>query len=71
MSDGHHVASAIKTIAGKRLEYRESVENPPYLSKPTGQLVAPFEEGKTNEPFSTSVFGGVALLQLSILPEGG
>ena len=34
------VAKAIKAIDGKRLEYRESVENPPYLPKPTGQMDA-------------------------------
>src|SRR5437667_5331687 len=47
MDDGHRVAAAIKKIDGKRLEYRESVENPPYLPQPTGQMSAPFEE----EPF--------------------
>jgi hypothetical protein len=31
MNDGQRVAAAIKQIDGKRLEYRESVENPPYL----------------------------------------
>jgi transposase-like protein len=51
MNDGQRVAAAIKQIDGKRLEYRESVENPPYLPKPTGQMEAPFEENKTNEPF--------------------
>ena len=48
MSDGQRVAVAIKQIDGKRLEYRESVENPPYLvqsSAPTaGQMDAPFEQ---------------------------
>src|SRR6266542_2581213 len=47
MDDGHRVAAAIKKIDGKRREYRESVENPPYLPKETGQMIAPFEE----EPF--------------------
>ena len=42
MDDGQRVAQAIKKIDGKRLEYRESVENPPYLPKPTGQMKAPF-----------------------------
>ncbi len=45
MDDGQRVAHAIKTIDGKRLEYRESVENPPYLPKPNGeaqQMEAPF-----------------------------
>ncbi|HEV3275672.1 MAG TPA: IS1595 family transposase [Terriglobia bacterium] len=31
MNDGERVAEAIKKIEGKRLEYRESVDNPPYL----------------------------------------
>ncbi len=30
MDDGERVAAAIKQVDGKRLEYRESVENPPY-----------------------------------------
>jgi transposase-like protein len=48
MNDGQRVAAAIKQIDGKRLEYRESVENPPYLPKPIqetkleGQMEAPF-----------------------------
>ncbi len=47
MDDGQRVTRAIKAIDGKRLLYRESVENPPYLPKPTGQMAAKFEE----EPF--------------------
>jgi transposase-like protein len=31
MDDGQRVAKAIKQVDGKRLEYRESVDNPPYL----------------------------------------
>jgi hypothetical protein len=53
MNDGQRVASAIRTIAGKRLEYRESVENPPYLVPFTTapeQMDAEFKES-TNEPF--------------------
>ena len=48
MNDGQRVAAAIKQIDGKRLEYRESVENPPYLPKPVveagdaEQMEAPF-----------------------------
>lgn len=42
MDDGQRVTRAIKAIDGKRLQYRESVENPPYLPKPTGQMEAPF-----------------------------
>jgi transposase-like protein len=43
MDDGQRVAKAIKQIDGKRLEYRQSVENPPYLPKPQTQMEAPFE----------------------------
>jgi transposase-like protein len=47
MNDGQRVTAAIKQIDGKRLEYRESVENPPYAPKPTEetnaeQMKAPF-----------------------------
>jgi transposase-like protein len=49
MNDGERVACAIRQIDGKRLEYRESVENPPYLPKPVvatsvdaEQMDAPF-----------------------------
>jgi transposase-like protein len=31
MDDGQRVSAAIKQVDGKRLEYRESVDNPPYL----------------------------------------
>lgn len=31
VDDGERVARAIKVVEGKRLEYRESVDNPPYL----------------------------------------
>jgi len=53
MDDGQRVAAAIKTIHGKRLEYRESVENPPYLVPLTAkQIDAPFEQKETTkEPF--------------------
>jgi transposase-like protein len=47
MDDGQRVAQAIKAIDGKRLQYRESVENPPYLPQLSGQMEAKFEE----EPF--------------------
>jgi transposase-like protein len=30
-NDGERVSRAIKTVVGKRLQYRESVDNPPYL----------------------------------------
>lgn len=33
MDDGQRVSAAIKQIDGKRLEYRKSVDNPPYLVK--------------------------------------
>lgn len=42
MDDGQRVARAIKQIDGKRLEYRQSVDNPPYL-------VAPKQETQTEE----------------------
>lgn len=42
MDDGQRVTRAIKQIDGKRLEYRASVENPPYLPKPTAHMEAPF-----------------------------
>jgi transposase-like protein len=31
MDDGQRVSQAIKAVSGKRLQYRESVDNPPYL----------------------------------------
>ena len=30
IDDGQRVAAAIRQVDGKRLEYRESVDNPPY-----------------------------------------
>lgn len=46
MDDGQRVARAIRAVDGKRLEYRESVDNPPYAPA-GGQLTAPFEgEGR-------------------------
>lgn len=44
LDDGERVAKAIKAVDGKRLQYRESVENPPYLPQPTQQqqMEAPF-----------------------------
>ena len=41
MDDGKRVAAAIKKVEGKRLQYRESVDNPPYLSEAMGQLERP------------------------------
>lgn len=43
VDDGERVARAIKHVQGKRLEYRESVDNPPYLPQAMGQLPATFE----------------------------
>jgi transposase-like protein len=46
LDDGQRVARAIRKVDGKRLEYRESVENPPYLVKEwvwQVQPKAPFE----------------------------
>ena len=45
LDDGERVTRAIQAVAGKRLEYRESVDYPPYLAPPVGeQPSAPFEE---------------------------
>ncbi len=44
MSDGARLVKAIRQVEGKRLQYRESVDNPPYLPKLKGQANAPFEE---------------------------
>jgi transposase-like protein len=35
MDDGQRISQAIKAVVGKRLEYRQSVENPPYV--PAGE----------------------------------
>ena len=43
LDDGKRVAVAIRKVQGRRLEYRESVDNPPYLAEAMGQLDAPFE----------------------------
>jgi hypothetical protein len=43
LDDGERIAKAIRTVDGKRLEYRESVDNPPYLPAKIGQMDAPFE----------------------------
>ena len=43
MTDGERIAAAVKQVDGKRLMYRESVDNPPYLVLPKGQMNAPFE----------------------------
>ena len=44
LDDGQRIAKAIRTVDDKRLEYRESVDNPPYLTQPKGQMDAPFNE---------------------------
>jgi transposase-like protein len=43
MDDGQRVARAIRQVEGKRLQYRESVDNPPYRPAMGGQADAPFE----------------------------
>jgi len=43
LDNGQRVARAIRQVEGKRLEYRESVDNPPYLVVPR-QPQAPFDE---------------------------
>ena len=42
LDDGKRVAAAIRQVDGKRLTYRESVDNPPYWVRPQ-QPQAPFE----------------------------
>jgi transposase-like protein len=42
VDDGTRVSKAIKRVHGKRLTYRESVDNPPYFAPPK-QPSAPFE----------------------------
>lgn len=42
MNDGDRVAKAIRKVDGKRLTYRESVENPPYGPALAAQPKAPF-----------------------------
>jgi len=44
LDDGQRIAKAIRFVDGKRLEYRESVDNPPYLPAGARQMDAPFEE---------------------------
>jgi len=43
VNDGQRVFRAIRQCEGKRLKYRESVDNPPYLAQAMGQAPAPFE----------------------------
>jgi transposase-like protein len=43
VDDGTRVSKAIKRVHGKRLTYRESVDNPPYFPPPK-QPQAPFDE---------------------------
>jgi len=35
LNDGDRISRAVKQVEGKRLEYRESVDNPPWLSTTT------------------------------------
>jgi hypothetical protein len=45
LDDGERVSRAIKQVDGKRLEYRESVDYPPYLvPAPPKQADAPFKD---------------------------
>lgn len=44
MNDGQRIAKAIRATDGKRLQYRESVDNPPYLVEQTRQMDAPFKQ---------------------------
>lgn len=43
LDDGARVSCAVKQVEGKRLMYRESVDNPPYKPAFRGQASAPFE----------------------------
>lgn len=43
LDDGQRIARAIKQVDGKRLQYRESVDAPPYQPAMGGQMDAPFE----------------------------
>src|SRR5437762_7334634 len=43
LDDGARVSRAVKQVDGKRLMYRESVDNPPYLVLPQPPA-APFEQ---------------------------
>lgn len=47
MDDGQRVSAAIKAIDGKRIQYRESVDNPPYLP----EVIAKNEAKQMNAPF--------------------
>ena len=49
LDDGQRVARAIRQIQGKRLEYRESVDNPPYLPAIKGQMDAPFAKAEKTD----------------------
>lgn len=44
MDDGQRVLHAIRAVEGKRLEYRESVDCPPYQPVLRGQIDAPFKD---------------------------
>ena len=46
LDDGARLARAIKQVNGKRLQYRESVDNPPYSPRPKGQANAPFGDAR-------------------------
>jgi len=41
LDDGERVSRAIRQVQGKRLEYRESVDAPPYQPALRGQIDAP------------------------------
>jgi len=45
LDDGARIARAIRFMNGKRLQYRESVDNPPYvIGGVDPQASAPFQE---------------------------
>lgn len=43
VDDGKRLYHAIRKSEGKRLKYRESIDNPPYVAQPKGQADAPLE----------------------------
>jgi hypothetical protein len=43
LDDGERLSKAIRQVHGKRLEYRESADNPSYAPAGLGQMDTPFE----------------------------
>jgi len=51
MNDGERVAQAIRKVEGKRLQYRESVDNPPYKAALPPSLLRPRGPDQADAPF--------------------